>query len=397
MIWTQRPVLTDDDFEPVVSVGSLGADDPITVFSIHDGDRIPRGPLGPQAAVIATRPEIQSAFLRERDWGADLVAQHLAEALGLGGRLRVDLARVVLDFGRFPGVSEATEGYLSRRALSPPIADLITQKAKHRLITGYYDRMALAFARQTAAARISVGVHTFDRPGEGTAAGGTLELVTRPLQYPQGEGVRSFDPLFPDVLCGPTCNRSFVLQTVLDRAPYLHGLDHSYDMPEGSVEIRLQAWRYFRFLRKQFIAAHPETRDREGHQRVWSMLLDITRRTSDGELLRGYLHDYRDAPSGQRALFAEARRAYLEIARHLDLHENDLVHGYRFSTERPSCIAIEVRRDLLVDVDAETGTVVPRPDAAAKAAEVAALAAPVIQEHLLAFFPESVLPLARPA
>ena len=43
------------------------------------------------------------AYYYERDWGASMVAGEIASFLGLPGHYSVNVARVLMDFGRFPG------------------------------------------------------------------------------------------------------------------------------------------------------------------------------------------------------------------------------------------------------------------------------------------------------
>ena len=77
--------------------------DTILLDVIHDGDWIPeeftrneKGELIPEEAFL-------DAYYYERDWGASLVAGEIASFLGLPGHYSVNVARVLMDFGRFPG------------------------------------------------------------------------------------------------------------------------------------------------------------------------------------------------------------------------------------------------------------------------------------------------------
>ncbi len=389
-----------DDLEPLTVVGDPAVADPICLFTLHDGDAVPRDALGTDADTVAAHPELNAAFVRRRDWGASLVAREIGDALGLKRRANVPLARVILDAGRFPGVSPRGVPPSTRRAVSPPLADLITGETKHHLIAHYYDAIARGLARWMTDARIILNVRTYMPDGPHCRPASSIQIVNRRMRYTAQDpspgqppdGV--FDPLFPATLFGPNCNRSLMLQTVVDQAPDARAarLDHAYMMPEGSVEIRTQVWAFFRFLRRRFNEVFPRTRDDIAYRITWAMLLDVTRRSLDAELLRGYLHSYREAPADQRALFAEARRAYVAIGRFLDLHQETLVHGYRFSTERPSCITVEVRKDLFFELDLERGTARRRADAVDNARAVAQGIAPLVLENLHAFFPDTVWP-----
>lgn len=385
-----------DHLEPLTVVGDPTVADPICLFTLYDGDAVPRDALGPHADSIAARPELQAAFVQRRDWGASLVAREIGDVLGLGRRGNVPLARVILDAGRFPGVSPQGVPASTRLAVSPPVADLISGETKHHLIVRYYDTIAQGLAQWMEDARIVLNVRTYMPDGPRCRPASSIQIVNRRMRYPAQDPSteRVFDPLFPATLFGPNCNRSLMLQTVVDQAPDARAarLDHAYAMHEGSVEIRTQVRAFFRFLRRRFNEAFPHTRDDIAYRKTWEMLLDITRRSLDAELLRGYLHSYREAPADRRALFADARRAYVEIGRFLDLHEETLVHGYRFSTERPSCITVEVREDLFYELDLERGTVRRRADALANARTVAQGIAPLVLEHLHAFFPDAAWP-----
>ncbi|RMH16199.1 MAG: hypothetical protein D6696_18760 [Acidobacteria bacterium] len=390
-----KPELVND-LEPIEVVGEAQAQERICVFTIHDGSQVPRRVLGDDAERILDRADVRQTYLRERDWGADLVAAQLAGELGLASHLRVRLARVLLDYGRFPGVSENGEPYEERKSIYPPIAGLLPRIARHRLITDYFDRISRCLAARLTGAQVTLAVHTYDAAETRGADRPEVRLLRRTLSFPCQATGEAFDRLFPPVLCASTCNKSLMFQTVLngagnggDVAPYL--------MPHGSVEMRVQVWFFFRFLRARFTDRHPATAAQPAFQRVWAMLLDVTRRSSDCELLRGYLHDYREAPAGQEALFAGAQLAYDEIADFLRANESELVDGYRFSTERPSCIGVEVRKDLLYDVDPEAGHVRPRRDAADVARDVARQLAPAVRDHLEAYFPHPVIPAAPAA
>ncbi len=387
---------TVDGVAPLTLVGDPDTTDPICLFTLHDGDVIPSNALGPHTELIAARSELTAAHIRRRDWGANLVARELAEVLGLACRAHVPLARVLLDAGRFPGVSSSGVPPAARRAVSPPLADLITGEIKHHIIVEYYDEIARGLARWLKRAQIILDVRTYTPDQPGCGASSSIEIITRRMRYPAHEQPPGtvFDPLFPSALFGPNCNRSLMLQAVVNQAPDARAarLDHAYYMPEGSVEIRVQVWAFFRFLRRRFTEAFPKTHHDVAFRKTWAMLLDITRRSLDAELLRGYLHSYREAPPDQQTLFVDARRAYAKIGRFLDLHEDTLVHGYRFSTERPSCITVEVGKDLFYDLDTERGTTRRRDDATDNARTVAQSIAPLVLEHLHAFFPETTWP-----
>ncbi|NJL27866.1 MAG: hypothetical protein HC897_08185 [Thermoanaerobaculia bacterium] len=332
--------------------------------------------LGEQSEAVFARPEIADAHFLERDWGANLVARELSRALGLGCFLRVNLARVVLDFGRFPGASGHGVEYLLRKAIYPPIEGLLEPEVKHDLINNYYYRISDGLTRQVADKILLLDVHTYDaRNGSGTDRP-EISLINRSLEYQQTSTIPPYlyDPLFPAHLCESTCDRELVYELLLgcQRAGWHVTKNYPYAMPAGSVEIRAQVWFFFRYLRQRFSAAFPETRDQPAYQRVWDMVLDVTRRSCDAQSLRGYLHRFREAQTGAEDLFAEARNAYREIRRFVEHDGGDVAREYTFAAGRPSCLGIEVRKDVLCHLDRAKNEVRLRDDAEKIARQIAA-------------------------
>ncbi len=360
--------------------------DQALVFTIHDGRQLPRHLLGERTEEVFARPEAQETYLNERDWGANLVARHLAREVGSSGFARVNLARVAMDFGRFPGTSSVGEEYLRRHALFPPLEHYFSDETRHEILRRYYDGAAQAFVQHFAGARVTLSVHTYDPLNHTGTRRPQVGLVARSLEYQQTSTMPPyiFDPLFPPELCEATCERLLTYQALadLERGGWHTALNYPYIMPEGSVEIRAQVWMFFRYLRREFTHAFPETRDRPGYQRVWQLLFDVIRRSTDAERLRGYLHRYREAPRGSEKLYAEARQAYGEVRRYLDVHRELLLDGYRFSGGRLSCLGIEVRKDLLCEIDRERCRIRPHADADRNARRIAACIAPAVRSYL---------------
>src|SRR5690606_882021 len=94
--------------------------------------------------------------------------------------------------------------------------------------------------------------------------------------------------------------------------------------------------------------------------RVWEMLLDTNLRSSESEALRSYLHAFRRVPPHLEAPFAAARQAYEKIASFLRRDGNQFVELYRHSRERPSALGIEVRKDLVYELDENGRAVAPK-------------------------------------
>ncbi len=369
--------------------GSSRATDGALIFTIHDGRQIPYHLFGERSAEVLAQPEIAKAYVRERDWGANLVARHLAREIGAASFSRINLARVVMDFGRFPGCSSVGEEYLRRHALFPPIEHCLSEPTRYELLSQYYDAASRSFVDQFARRQLSIAVHSYDPCNATGTERPEISLVARSLEYQWTSTMPPyiFDPLFPPELCESTCQRhlTYRLLADLEQEGWRTALNYPYIMPEGSVEIRAQVWLFFCYLRDQFLAAFPECREQPGYQRMWQLLLDVTRRSGEAERLRGYLHRYREPPKGSKRLFAEARRAYGALTRFLSENRKRLLADYRFSAKRMSCLGIEIRKDLLAEIDRDLCFVRLRPDAERTARRIAACMAPAVKSFLKDF------------
>ena len=356
------------------------------VFTIHDGNQVPRDLFGKRTEEVMAGPAVEKAYVRERDWGANLVARHLAREIGSASYVRINLARAIMDFGRFPGCSSVGAEYLRRHAVFPPIEQLLSEEQRHQLLARYYDRASQDFVQHFSNKLITVAVHSYDPTNSSGTRRPEVGLVTRSLEYQLNSTMPPyiFDPLFPPELCEATCQRLVTYQALadLERGGCYTALNYPYIMPEGSVEIRAQVWFFFRYLRREFSRAFPETLSDPAYQRVWQMLLDVVRRSVEAERLRGTLHRYREAPGGSESLFARARKAYGEITRFLTLHRADLLDRYRFTGERLSCLGIEIRKDLICEVDPERGFWGLRDDADEVARKIASRIAPAVRSYL---------------
>ncbi len=363
-------------------------DDKIVVFTIHDGGRVPAELWRERSQEVLAREDVAYAHMRERDWGANRVAHELARQLGLAGYLRINLARVILDFGRFPGTSAIGEEYLRRHSMFPPVEHLLAEETKHEVLAKYYDGISRVLTQHFVDKKLTIGVHTYDRFNKTGTERPRLSLISRSLEYQLHSSLPPyiFDPLFPTVLAESTCDRGLIYRLGLDLEAAGHptATDYPYLMPEGSVEIRAQVWFFFRHLRKAFGEAFPETRDKAEYLRVWELLQDVTRRSPDCERLRAYLHRYRDAPPGLETLFGKTRVAYSEIKDFLQREHHRLVEDYRFSKDRPSCLGIEVRKDQMSVLTQKNEVLGPREDAETRSKEIAGVLAGSIRAHFAA-------------
>ena len=251
-----------------------------------------------------------------------------------------------------------------RFAINYPFSELLSFRQKRRVLEGYYDQISRALENHLEDKLLKIAIHTYDRYNESGTERPAVSLMTRAIGY-QNESELPwgiFDPLYPDVLAEDTCDRilrdriSLTLEKT--NVPVAH--NYPYCLPEGSLEVRHQVWAFFRFVQRSFEQSHPETRDNEDYIPVWEMLLDTNLRSSDSAALRSYIHMYRRAPAGQKRRFHRAEAAYEHVSAYVADRRQELLHAYRFSPERPSSIAIEVRKDIVYELDALGHPVRPR-------------------------------------
>jgi len=330
----------------------------LTVDTLHDGDAIPaRIAAAPRVAELLRSDAMRAAHGRARDWGADLVAGHLAADLGLPGFHRVNVARVVLDFNRFPGETPPEAGPLDWRALSRPLIGALGHEDKRYLLETHYDAISASMDAAIRRCLIKVAVHTYDERNASDTTRPEVSLLTRSASYQRLSRLPYglFDPLFPDVLaesCAVPVLRDRIALT-LEKAGVAVEHNYPYHLPDGSVEIRSQPWLFFEHLRGAYEQAHPETATDPGHQRIWEMLQNTNQRDMEGDALAGYLHRFRRPHGGLEAAFAQARGAYTRLTDFVAARP-EVVERYRRSPERTSTITIEVRKDLVWRFDGDT-------------------------------------------
>lgn len=323
----------------------------IMVDTVHDGDYIPQEFLTNRHGDRIDEDELTRHFVHERDWGANRVAHRVVSALGLGGYHRVNVARVLMDFGRFPGSSHRDHGHLHRFAINIPFTDFLGHAQKRAVLETHYDGVSRAMDEVVQDRLIKISIHTYDP----TNASGTLRpqmsIATRAHAYQHDSmmpfGV--FDALYPDILGEYTCDRILRdrLSLTLEKSGIPVAHNYPYLLPEGSIEVRSQVWFFFNHLRDEFERAHPDTRDKRPYELVWDMLHDTNLRSTGCEELRAYLHAFRKPPEGRREEFEAALAAYENVADFLRADERVIVDRYRFSPKRPNSMAIEVRKDLV--------------------------------------------------
>jgi hypothetical protein len=333
--------------------------DSIAIYTVHDGGAIPEQfRLRPDGSPVVDPVLLRAKYVDERDWGANLVAEQLAAALGVGRYSRIRLARVVLDFNRFPGSTPAGEtNALERLAIGPLYAEALSHGQKMALLEGYYDRISDLLETSLGDKLLSIAVHTYDELHGSATKRADLSMVTLPLSY-QREARMTFgvfDRMYPDRLAESTCSRILRdrISLGLERAGFRVVHNHPYAMPDGSTEVRAQVWYFFRYLRRCFQAEHPKTVGDPAYEWVWLMLLDTNLRLAEAEALRSFLHRFRKVPAEQLEDFREALDAYRHVRDFL--RESTVVFDFKHSRDRPSSLGVEVRKDLLCSLDRETG------------------------------------------
>lgn len=348
----------------------------ILIDTVHDGPVLPEQFLRRQDGSRVPDEAFLGAYLSERDWGANMVAENLAMALGIEGYHRVNLARVLMDYGRFPGLTRQTGDHLGRFALNYPFSELLSWEQKRVVLEDYYDRISAGYDHAVRGKLIKIAVHTYDRCNASGTVRPHISLVTLSNAYSANSrlpfGV--FDALFPDILGEFTCNRMLRdrLSLTMEKAGFPVAHNYPYLLPEGSIEVRAQVWYFFDYLRRRFEAINPASSYSPAFCMVWDMLMDTNLRNSESEMLRSYIHMFRRAPKGQEETFREARDAYQAIA-DFTAHSH-IVEEYRHSDERPSCVGIEVRKDLVWDFDKDGRPVAPKPEVAARVGQALARA-----------------------
>jgi len=343
---------------------SLGTDDTrlpeswrdlVVVDSLHDGDVIPAElASSPRLGPLLDSGALHHDFCGMRDWGADMVAEELAAALGLSGRMRVNVARVVMDFNRFPGSSPPDTAHTRTYAISGRIAEALSHGEKRHVLETYYDAVSVGMERAIDGARIKLAIHTYDEHNHTQTRRPEVSLLSRSESYQLDSRLPAgiFDPLFPDQLAESSTNRLLRdrVALVLEKSGFYVEHNYPYLLPDGSLEIRCQPWFFFRFLKKEFERHHPESAHNPSMALVWELLLNTNLRHSRSASLAGYLHRFLRAPTGRERQYMEARTAYDNIVAFLHARP-ELVSEYRHSTDRVSALTIEVRKDLVWEFD----------------------------------------------
>ena len=334
----------------------------ILIDAIHDGSVIPQEfTRGADGQPILSDDGCSTDFVRERDWGAELIAKHLASALNIGGYYRVNTARVLMDFGRFPGITAAGADHLHRYAINYPFSERLSHRQKRAVLRNHYDVISDTLENAMEGKLLKVAIHTYDKRNPTQFERPAVSLLTRPFGYQAlvATPFPHFDPSFPSPVIEYTADRLLkarMAQTLEEAS--IHTADNfPYSLPEGSVEVRAQVWFFYRHLRQVYERIVSPLAPPEGgrcpRELVWEMLLDTNLRSAESESLRSYLHMFRTPPPGKSELFKQAQAEYQSICAFIDKEYDYLVTEYRESQQRPSTIIVEVRKDLVWEFDGE--------------------------------------------
>jgi hypothetical protein len=364
--WCEQPVRFVPTHEPVTNKYILPeeARKNLVIHVIHDGDVVPEELLYDRRGQRIPQEAFMEHYTHERDWGASLLAQELTSLLGLDGYMNIEIARVVMDFGRFPGITPKDADHLGRKAINYPFSELLGFEQKRRTLEHYYDIISERFNEAVEQTRVMIAIHSYDKFNRSGTLRPPASILTRCVGYQVGSempfGV--FDPLYPDILGEFTCDRILRdrLSLTLERMGLHTEHNYPYLLPDGSVEVRSQVWNFFHTTRLALEAERPETANDPAFQQVWRMLLDTNLRSSESEVLRSYLHAFRRVPKRWEVEYQAARNAYEEIAAFLERNDRSFVNRYRINRDRPSALGLELRKDLIYDFDLSGQPIAPR-------------------------------------
>ena len=349
-------------------------DTPIVIYTIHDGNLIPRELCGDEPGA-----DIRARLAHERDWGASAVADVIASQLGLAGHYRVNLARCCLDFGRFPRTTLSSDDPLRAGAISRWLERRHGDAKSLDLLFGCYDRLAsdweailrreLGEETPATSGAILLGIHSYDPKHESGDWRPPTSLLSRPasVQHHNQLAAGFFDALFPPEFAEFTADRLLLgrLALELERRYIPSANNFPYLLPEGSLELRTQVWLYFRRL--QALASDDDALSAQQGEDAWRLLFEALCNTNSRkartQLVRGYAAGHASAEGLSdelRSRLDAARELYESLSRYARDNRAEVVTDYQFSSLRTSSAVLEVRKDLLFDGDFEGSGFLPR-------------------------------------
>lgn len=352
--------------------------DLISVDVIHDGCHIPPEYLVDENNEAIDPELVHHHYVLERDWGANVVAQRLAESLALSSFFTVNTARCLLDFGRFPGITKPGASHLGRFAINHPFSQFLGYHQKQSLLQNYYDSISQEMENHLNNRLLKIAIHTYDRFNKSGTERPQVSLVTRMLGYQMESRmpIGVFDPLYPDILADFTVDRVLRdrVSLTLEKKGIPVAHNYPYLLPEGSIEVRHQVWRFFKWLKSRFENYFPDTTLNPPYEQVWKMLKDTNLRSAEAGSLRSVLHLFRHPPSDKIIQYESAINAYHHIANFVKSDNSAIIEEYRHSSERCMALGIEVRKDLIWEIDEMGRPIALKPDRGLIVAETIAAA-----------------------
>ena len=399
---------------------------PVTVYALHDGNRLPQ--LGRWKAAGSGAKDVLSPALidevrKQRDWGASAVARAVAGALNLTGFGAVELARPFVDYGRMPGVTQASTPHLRTKSLSASVAALL-EPAEVRACIEAYDRCATDFEAQV---RRDLGLPTHEEEawradGADVARCGRIFLEVHTCDDEEVDGERRpevavifrtdptdevlHDPwvgrLIPPKYYRFTADRLLPVRMVqnLEYAGYYTGINAPYHLPKGSVGVRLHRWAIAHILSRFIALKHEESKeagkgnevdfsefvairsalegDGSAWKSLWSALANPNTRNPRARLFVDYMNNRcnlgalseptRVEMEGLSALAGEVERFLRgQVAK-------QRLEDWRWSPERMNVVVLEVRKGVIWSPEAGLD--------AAKVEEIAGIVAKSLLDYL---------------
>lgn len=439
----------------------------VLIDTVHDGWVVPAALLPLSDAAWA---DLESAYGDERDWGAHFVAHALAAELGLSGYTRVLPVRPLLDVNRYAGVHDVPLGGDHRDAIFPPMARHLDLRQVRWLFEEVYDRVEAAFAervvgrmavgssgapetrtepgvgagatvavdaaREAAVTRrtrvqgrlgerpdrrcVKLAIHTYRPRNETGTLRPEVSLITRSGAWDRQTDLRQtglYDLLPRDLLASTTDRLlAYRIAVNLEQAGIGTSLDSPYSLPEGAMELRLQARCFFAFLRERFEAAkgamalsprsaesvHESSREgapsSEGPSRVagsrtpgsralrqeedvfWNLLATTNRRSSAANALRARLSGVSRAAEDDGVDAERFRVLYDDVRSFVRRDTASWVAEFRRGGL--SALTLEVRRDHILQMETVNGRERPVAVHLGRVREIAACVAAAVRGFL---------------
>lgn len=359
-------------------------EDTLLIDTIHDGYIIPEELENGYKTDQNLQDEITASIIPERDWGASLVAQAVAETLGISGFHEVLLARNVLDFGRFPGISRPRSQHLDRLSVSGPLSAYIRDHCPDEILS-YFEKISDQMEKQVNkrldatgqvgerrirnSRFIRLAIHTFDPYGGDGVRRPMVGIIHRSRSIAKHDALPDgvFSRLYPDELAAFSADRLLKssLSCCFEKYYIPEVSDKPYMLPEGSVEMRIQVWLWFQYLRACFEEQARDDYenllgdtdvikgDYDGYKKYWTTVMNPTAIRPTTRVIAAFLEGKLNESGNLGVDLQSARkihRAVSDFFKRSKKHKSGLptiLGKYQYDAYRPSCIAIEIRKDAI--------------------------------------------------